>query len=141
MSRALYFVLALSLVGIGIGCGGGGDKNPLLGKWTLDMDALKELPAVKEMPDAERQMTLGMLGSMKMELEFTETEFLSTMSMMGQEQKETLSYTIKNVSGNKYELTSKDEQGKEETLDVEVNGDAVVITHPEDGPIALKRME
>ena len=142
MSRALYLILALSLVGGGLGCGGsGGEANPLIGKWALDVDSLKEHPDFKAREAAEQQMMLGMMSSMTMEVEFTETEVNSRVVMMGQESTDKGTYTIKKIEGDRYSMTSTEEDGTEETVEITVTADKVTLKDDEIGTLVLKRME
>ncbi|MDH3591905.1 MAG: hypothetical protein OER88_08510 [Planctomycetota bacterium] len=111
----------LCLLAMIAACGGG---NPLIGTWTLDAEETK-----KGLGDsAEEKMAAGMLGMMKLEVTFTDSEMKFSMEAMGQKQSETQTYTITKQDGDQVTIESTDKDGKKETKTVTVDGDLMKVS-------------
>ena len=83
-------------------------KNGLLGKWTLDVEGMKQFDEFKKLPPEQQKMALAMVSSMKMQIEFTDKTIKMNVNMMGQKKSEETPYSILKQEGDAYTIeTSK----------------------------------
>ncbi len=132
-----FLWVGLVAVALTAGCGGGGAS--LVGTWVLDADALKEFDQFKEMTDQERKMAEAMMAMFELELTFTADKVTFKAKMMGNEQIEEASYTVKSQTGNKMVLESTDKDGQKKTVNVEIKGDLLFISKGDNEKLALRR--
>jgi hypothetical protein len=132
--RLVLFALLTSMF---LACSGGGSgADKIVGKWTVDVDALSEMEEFKKMPEEQRKMALEMAKGMMSSMEFEFTKDTFKVSMMGKSEEG--SYTVKSSEGDKVVLSAKGKDGKEEEMTVSANGDKMVM-HMGKDQFPLKR--
>jgi hypothetical protein len=139
---ARIHLLALG-VAVLAACGRGSPQEQLLGVWTLDRELLQETQEFKDAPETERQMMMGLLQGMNMEITFTKDKVNMSMkaSFMGQskESSEQGTYRVVSTDGDKLVLDMTDDQGKTERFQVEVDGDKLIVRADDSPPMTLRR--
>jgi hypothetical protein len=120
-------VLGLVLALVLPGCSSASASSQLLGTWSLDIEAMKQMDEFKNAAEAEQKMMEMMYGNMKMEFTFTETEVSMAGEMMGQKQSDTKPYTIKSEQGNTLVISVKNDEGVDEDVTAIVGGDTLSL--------------
>ena len=130
--RSRFLTFALVLAPLLAACGGSSANEPLLGTWTLDLDAMMERDEFKNTPAGQKKYMEGMLASMKVEITFTDDMMKTEVSALGRNESHEQSYTVESADGDKLVLASKDEDGNEEAVTVTVTGHTLTFTAGDD---------
>jgi HSP20 family molecular chaperone IbpA len=113
-------------------------EDAIVGKWTVDVDALSEMDEFKKMPEEERKAALELAKGFMASMNFEFTKDKAIVEAMGK--KEEGSYTIKSSSGNQLVLEMKKPgSDKPEEVKVDVDGDKLVLHMGEKEKFPLKR--
>ncbi len=110
-----------------------GEKNQIVGTWRVDIDKMIDDPKLKEMPEQQRQMAIGMAKAIFATASFEFTADGKMNMKLGKDTK-TGTYTVKNDTGATMEIetvTTKDDGSEEkEMVKVEFAGGGMQITDP-----------
>jgi hypothetical protein len=125
-----FVFVALTTLFLGLGGCAKGGADKIIGKWTVDVDALSNMDEFKKMPEDQRKMALDMAKGMMSSMEFEFTKDALKVSMMGQTKEGT--YTVKSAEGDKIVIVSKEKDkdgkdGKEEEITIDASGDKLVL--------------
>lgn len=113
-------------------------EEKLLGTWVLDIASFEELDEYKRMPEEQKELAMGMLESMHMEITFTKDTIRADMEVFGQKKSDSKAYEVKSADGNRLVLSAKDDNGKMRDVPVEIRGDVMFFDLGK-GKVALKR--
>lgn len=152
--RPLAFALAFTLAGsVVVGCSDkgkteSGDKkgaeaaskssaDKLIGKWGIDLEALKASDKFTNMPEDQKKMALAMMEGMMGSATFEFTKDAVKISMMGKT--EEAKYTVDKDEGKTLVLSS-DKDGKQEKINITFKSDdSIAMTGDDEEEIVLKR--
>ena len=125
-----FLWVALACVTLTAGCGAGG--GGLVGTWTLDAEALSEMPDFEKMSDQEKQMSKTIMGMMKVEITFgSNGKMTAVAEAMGQKTEYEADYTSTDKGNGVYEIKTTEEDGTPKTVSVELKGDLLFVTDGE----------
>jgi len=127
MRSFLALAVLAALLATVSGCSQSSAADQIVGTWTLDPDAMKNSEEYKNSTPEEKQMAEMMFASMKMEMTFTKTDVRMDMDMMGNKETETKPYTVKSEKGSTLVLSTKDDNGMDESVTVTVGADTLTF--------------
>ena len=123
---ALFALIAFVVPALLVGC----DKKPgdkLVGSWTIDTEAFKASEEYKKAPDEQKKMMEEMMKAMQMDITFTADTIKSSVKMGEETKTDEAKYTIAKTEGDKLVLSSVSKDGTKEEVEVEFQGDKLVM--------------
>ncbi|MHC4547853.1 MAG: hypothetical protein ACYTEZ_03670 [Planctomycetota bacterium] len=125
----LSALVAIAVALAAPGCGGGATVGQLVGTWTLDVEATKELPHFKAMPEEVRAGVFKSLGGMMLEVTFTKNTVRKETGLLeGSQYREAEEGTYEVVKRAGTRMVLAITSGKERTrIAVDLQGDRLVL--------------
>ena len=122
--KARFALLVALLVA---GCGAPPEER-ILGEWILDVEALRELDSIRNLPEAERRGALDSLEIRNPQFTFTEETMTFRVAAGGEVLERETDYRFDSRDGDRFVIIATGEAGRSQRLDCEFDGATLIIT-------------
>lgn len=121
-----------------VGCGSPVEER-IVGDWVLDIEATKELEALRNMPEEQRRSVIDTIEILSPRFTFTKEGTLTfSRSAGGGTESGILDYRIESVEDDRFVMFATGTDGRSKRMDCEFDGDTLVVAM-EGSAVAYKR--